>query len=213
MNGYGSVGCACGEATHSSRFIVLTGGPGAGKTAVLESLKRTLCEHIAIIPESASIVFGGGFWRRESLAGRRAAQRAIYHVQTELETLVSEESRTAVALCDRGALDGIAYWPGPEATYFEELGVTKVQLLRRYELVIHLRTPSAANGYNHANPIRVETAAEARAIDDRILTAWEGHPRRLVIESRPDFLEKAAEVIETVRSVLPSCCRAHPTRS
>jgi hypothetical protein len=31
-------------------------------------------------------------------------------------------------------------------------------------LVLHLRVPSAS-GYNHDNPVRVESAAEAAAID------------------------------------------------
>ena len=36
--------CGCTE-THPPRRIVLTGGPGAGKTAVLEMMRKTLCEH------------------------------------------------------------------------------------------------------------------------------------------------------------------------
>lgn len=54
--------CACTE-LHPPRRIVLTGGPGAGKTAVLEMMRKTLCEHVVVVPESAGIVFGGGFPR------------------------------------------------------------------------------------------------------------------------------------------------------
>jgi len=39
-------------------LVVLTGGPGAGKTAFLEIARRNFCEHIAVLPEAASIVFG-----------------------------------------------------------------------------------------------------------------------------------------------------------
>ena len=63
------------------RKIVLTGGPGGGKTAVLDMLRHELCEHVAILPEAAGIVFGGGFPRNHKADVRRAAQRAIYHVQ------------------------------------------------------------------------------------------------------------------------------------
>ncbi len=31
--------------------MVLTGGPGAGKTAILELVRRTLCPHVALLPE------------------------------------------------------------------------------------------------------------------------------------------------------------------
>jgi uncharacterized protein (DUF2249 family) len=50
-------------ATHLRRRIVLTGGPGAGKTAVLELFRAAVCEHVNVLPEAAGIVFGGGFPR------------------------------------------------------------------------------------------------------------------------------------------------------
>jgi hypothetical protein len=46
---------------HDARLVAVTGGPGAGKTAVLELAARSLCEHVAILLEAATIVFGGGF--------------------------------------------------------------------------------------------------------------------------------------------------------
>jgi broad-specificity NMP kinase len=38
--------------------MVLTGGPGAGKTAVLELLRHSLCDDVAILSEAAGIIFG-----------------------------------------------------------------------------------------------------------------------------------------------------------
>ena len=49
--------CDCTE-RHARRRVVLTGGPGAGKTAVLELIRLFFCEHVKTLPESASIVFG-----------------------------------------------------------------------------------------------------------------------------------------------------------
>ena len=51
-------GCACAE-PHEARRIALTGGPGAGKTAVLELMRKTLCKHVKVLPESAGIVRRG----------------------------------------------------------------------------------------------------------------------------------------------------------
>ncbi|HYX34297.1 MAG TPA: AAA family ATPase [Oligoflexus sp.] len=137
--------------------IVLTGGPGAGKTAILELAKRQFMGKLAIIPESASVVFGGGFWRHESLAGRKAAQRAIYYVQREFETLVAEEGHSVVALCDRGTVDGAAYWPGGADDFWQELKTTKAAEYARYAAVIHLRTPALEQGYNGQNPALSQT--------------------------------------------------------
>jgi putative protein kinase ArgK-like GTPase of G3E family len=70
--------CDCTE-RHRARRIVLTGGPGAGKTAILELIRLFFCRHLHRLPEAAGIVFGGGFPRGGTLLGRRAAQRAIYY--------------------------------------------------------------------------------------------------------------------------------------
>ncbi len=201
--------CACAQTGHEPRLVVLTGGPGAGKTAVLELARKNFCEHIAVLPEAASIIFSGGFWRRESIPARKAAQRAIYYVQRELERIVGGERASAIALCDRGTLDGLAYWPHSDESFFEELGTTREEELLKYAAVIHLRTPAAAGGYNHNNPVRVESASQAAEIDRRIVNAWDGHPKRVIVESTQDFLIKAATAIDLIREQLPNCCKGH----
>ena len=203
------VECACTSLIHQCRLVVVTGGPGAGKTAVLEIAKKNLCDHIAVLPEAASVVFGGGFWRRESMPARRGAQRAIFHVQRELERVVLEEKKAAIGLCDRGTLDGLAYWPGSEAEFFKEIGSTREEELSRYTTVIHLRTPARHQGYNLSNPVRIETAEMAAEIDAGIEKAWAGHPNRHFIESSSDFIEKAQKAMEAIKASLPPCCREH----
>ena len=201
--------CQCSRSGHDPRLVVLTGGPGAGKTAVLELARKNFCEHIAVLPEAASIIFGGGFWRKDTIPAKKAAQRAIYYVQREQESIIEGEHASAIALCDRGTLDGLAYWPNSDASFFEELGTTRDEEFRKYAAVIHLRTPGVAGGYNHDNPVRVETAAQAAEIDQRIINAWSGHPNRIIIESTPDFLIKAAKVMGLIREQLPDCCKGH----
>ena len=202
--------CKCKTGTHESKLVALTGGPGAGKTVVLEVARKSFCEHIVILPEAASILFGGGFWRRDSLPGKKASQRAIFHVHREQERMVEEEKRAAIILCDRGTIDGLAYWPEVENSFWSDIGKDRSSEMLRYTSVIHLRTPAAQQGYNLSNPVRIENASQARAIDERIFMAWEGHPNRVVIESADDFLEKAAKAMEAIRKWLPSCCLSHP---
>jgi predicted ATPase len=203
-----SSGCRCQATGHPPRRIVLTGGPGAGKTAVLAVVQKHFCPHLAVLPEAASIVFGGGFPRKDSDEARRAAQRAIYRIQVELERLVLEERQAAVTLCDRGTVDGFAYWPRAEQSFEQELGTTRVAELARYAAVIHLHPPGAAFGYNHDNPLRLESAEEAHRIDRRIAQAWAGHPRRFFVNPERDFMDKVAEVLELIRAEVPACCRS-----
>lgn len=134
--------CVCSTVLDAPKLVVLTGGPGAGKTAVLEVVARSFCRHVVVLPEAASIVFGGGFPRRPTDAMRRGAQRAIFHVQRELEDATKEERRAHVILCDRGVVDGVAYWPDDPSTFWSGIGCTESDALARYAAVIHLATPS-----------------------------------------------------------------------
>lgn len=186
------------------RLIVITGGPGAGKTAVLDIASRMLHQRIAVLPEAATLLFAGGFPRKESAAAKKAAQRAIFHVQHELENLLIEEASVDCVICDRGTLDGLAYWPGPTSEFFAQLGTSQEAELHRYATVIHLRTPII--GYNHQNPLRIETAEEARAIDERIAAAWTDHPNRIFIDNTPDFMAKAHAALAAIVSALPATC-------
>lgn len=201
--------CTCKKDKHNCKRIALTGGPGAGKTAVLEIIRKNFCEHITILPEAASIIFSGGFWRKETLASKKAAQRAIFHVQRELEQLVEDEEDSAIALCDRGTVDGLAYWPCEEELFWKEVEKVKKQELKRYAAVIHLRTPSLIKGYNHSNPLRIESAKQAAKIDELIAKAWEEHEKRFFVDSTDDFLEKVYTAINIIRNELPDCCKDH----
>jgi predicted ATPase len=197
--------CGCTD-VHHPRRIVLTGGPGAGKTAVLELIRKALCHHVRVLPESAGILFGGGFPRSRAPELRRPAQRAIFYVQRELEATVCSQNY-AIVLCDRGTIDGLAYWPGPE-DMLHMLGTSLDEQLARYHAVIHLRTPADGVGYNFDNPLRIESPVEAAEIDERIALVWQRHPRRFEVPASTDFIAKARRAIELVERELPACCAA-----
>jgi predicted ATPase len=191
-----------------TKKIVITGGPGAGKTAVLELAKRKLCEHVLVLPEAASILFAGGFWRRDTIACKKGIQRAIFHVQTQLESIADEENVATALLCDRGSLDGLAYWPDSQDSFWEKTGSTKALELAKYHAIIHLRTPSVHRGYEQ-NLIRKETFHEASQIDRLIEEAWAGHPRRFFVESHENFLAKVIRTFELIEAEIPRCCQCH----
>jgi predicted ATPase len=176
------------------RKIVLTGGPGAGKTAVLELARRHFGARAEVLYEAASIVFTGGFPRQEGVEAKSAAQRAIYHVQVELENVARAQSEAAVILCDRGTPDGLAYWPGAPAEYWSQLRTSLAEELARYDAVIHLRTPSRRDGY-HRDAVRTENAKTAELIDGRLLEIWATHPRRFLVESSHDFVQKTERTL------------------
>ncbi len=199
--------CHCRPEAHATHFVAVTGGPSAGKTALLEVVRRQFCEHVMVLPESASIIFGGGFPRHPDLACRAASQRAIYRVQCELERWAHEAGRHTLVLCDRGTLDGLAYWPGPADGFFADVHTTRGAELARYQAVLHLRTPPP-EAYDRSNPLRVESPDEALTLDDKILSVWADHPRRTIIDSAPTFLAKLHASMDAIRDLLPDECQA-----
>ena len=142
-----------------------------------------------------------------SESAKKAAQRAIFQVQKEMQNLVVGEKKWGLGLCDRGSLDGLAYWPGNENEFFQALGTSKEQELAKYKAVIHLKSPGRTNGYNYQNPIRIETPEVAAIIDQRIQSVWKDHPNYTCIESTVDFIEKVDRASTQIQGLIPECCR------
>ena len=158
----GTQSCDCDCDSHDPKLVVLTGGPSAGKTALLEIAARSLCSHVAILPEAASIVLDGAFPLHASDVGRRVAQRAIYLIQREIERLVLEERQVAVALCDRGTLDAAAHWPNGWSEHWRGVGTTPDEELSRYHAVVHLETPLAGEGKRSSRLRTVSSLSSSR---------------------------------------------------
>jgi broad-specificity NMP kinase len=77
------VACEC-AAVHERRRVVLTGGPGAGKTAVLELIRQSFCKHVKILQEAAGVIFGGGFVVESTAKFLDKAAAAIEIVRSEV---------------------------------------------------------------------------------------------------------------------------------
>ncbi len=119
-----------------------------------------------------------------------------------------ESRQTSVVLCDRGTLDGLAYWPGSRQSFFDEFDTTVERELNRYSAVVHVEVPALAWGYEK-NRIRRESVLQARQIDQRIARAWRGHPRVMTVTAQAGSLDKLACAIELLRGELPLCCQTH----
>ena len=61
--------------------IVLTGGPGGGKTTALDLIRREFAGKIACVPESATMIFSGGIGRSQNDTVLKAQQSAIFNLQ------------------------------------------------------------------------------------------------------------------------------------
>lgn len=171
--------------------IALTGGPGGGKTTAGDLFRREMGDKVVLVPEAATMVFSGGFPRVPHLEAVHAAQRAIYHVQIHLEEAVMAQHPEQILLCDRGTVDGAAYWPGGSEGFFEDIGSSLEKELARYDAVIFFE--SAAVGHmsiEGGNPIRNETLDQAVKLDRRLRDLWSQHPKFMLVSHNPSFFKK-----------------------
>ena len=191
------------------KTIVVTGGPCAGKTTAMGWIKEAFTDHdytVLFVPETATELITGG------VAPWTCGTNALYQeCQVELqltkEKLFLQAARTMpgrkiLIVCDRGALDNWAYMNEEESRQvLAYLNTTKEVLLSRYDAVFHLDT--AARGIQNAytlanNGARIETPAQAVALDDRTRAAWAQHPYRRIISSGEDFVGKMQRLIHEI---------------
>lgn len=180
------------SANHNNHFrVVVTGGPGAGKTTAADLFRRELGEKVVIVPEAATLLFSGGFPRSDHEDASRCAQEAIYHVQKRLEDIQASLYKNRVLLCDRGTIDGAAYWKGNNDDFFESVGSSLKDELERYDAVIFFESAAVGNiSIEGGNPCRTESLKEAVEIDTELRSLWQQHPHFEFIPHRNSFFEK-----------------------
>jgi predicted ATPase len=183
--------------------IVVTGGPGGGKTTAADFFRREIGDSVVVVPEAATMLFGGGFPRSEERMARKAAQRAIFAVQRQLEEVQTARYPGRVLICDRGTIDGAAYWPGGTEGFFDAMNTTIENELGRYDAVVFFET-AAVGGLDieNSNPCRIEDQAQAVALDGVLRGLWSQHPRFVLVPHDVSFFEKIGAGLRAIQNVV-----------
>jgi predicted ATPase len=184
--------------------IVLTGGPGGGKTTAADLFRREIGEKVVIVPETATMLFSGGFPRVGQPKARAATQQAIFHAQVALEDIQRALYPDRVLLCDRGTIDGAAFWP-PEAPqgFFETMGTTLEEELVRYDAVIFFESAAVGDmSIEGGNPTRTESNEQARQLDIRLRALWSKHPNFHFIPHSESFFAKLRDGLEQLQRIV-----------
>jgi CYTH domain-containing protein/thymidylate kinase len=199
--------------------IVLTGGPGAGKTTSLAHIQdrlESLGFKVFTVPESATQLLNGGFRiDRNNFREHIHFQTSLLKMQLSNEDIffkaadryAQRHNKNVVVVCDRGVLDAKGFMTQTEwEAVLDAAGVTNNQLRdKRYDAVIHLESAavSAPEFYTRANnTARQENVIEAATFDTRIQEAWIGSPRFKVIRSRENFADKMRELDNIITNIV-----------
>jgi len=185
--------------------IVLTGGPGGGKTTAADLFRRELGEQVVVVPEAASMLFNGGFPRYDEPSAIRSAQRAIYGVQRNLEDMQLCHYPGRILLCDRGTVDGVAYWPVEEDSnaFFEAVESTLESELARYDAVIFFESAAVGGmGIEGGNPARIENLDEAVELDRRLQDIWAQHPHFTLVPNNKSFFKKITMGLAAIEAIV-----------
>lgn len=189
--------------------IVITGGPCAGKSTAMSWIQNAFTQMgytVLFVPETATELITGGVapW---TCGTNSEYQKCQMKLQIEKEKVFCEAAATMPAdkvliVCDRGALDNKAYMDALEfLSVLKAVGMNEIELRDNYDAVFHLVTAAkgAVEFYTTANnSARTETVEEAAAMDDKLISAWTGHPRLRVIDNSSDFETKMRRLISEI---------------
>jgi predicted ATPase len=189
--------------THVKKRIVLTGGPGGGKTTAVDLIRREFSGKIATVPEAATMIFSGGIARSNNNHVLKIQQTAIFNLQKNLEDIQRATFEHSIILCDRGSLDGLAYWPGNDDEFFQAMDTTLADELARYDAVIFFESAAkSGESIKSNNHIRNESEKVAIILDDKLQTIWSQHPNFNLIQSAESFINKVMFSITTIEKII-----------
>lgn len=193
--------------------IVITGGPGAGKTTAMERIQSYFTDKgyaVIFVPETATELILGGVapWTCVSNLEYQMCQMQLQLRKEEIfeQGAASLKADKVLIVCDRGLLDNKAYMNDEEFQAVQDkVGVDEQTMLSEYDAVFHLETAAKGNKESYTldnNGARTETVEEAVALDEKIIEAWAGHPHLSIIRSNEDFESKLDEIMEEISEFL-----------
>ncbi len=200
------------EKNTNIHMIVITGGPCAGKSTALSWIQKEFTQKgytVLFIGESATELINSGV-KGTVCKSKKDFQLAILRMQKSKEDLYQEAAskmnNKVLIVCDRGTLDGKAYISELEFQYLMKvMNTNEIELRDNYDAVFHL--VSAAKGAKdfytfETNKARTETIEEAAILDDKIISAWTGHPHLRIIDNSTNFEGKMQRLINELSSFL-----------
>lgn len=196
--------------------VLLTGGPGAGKSSAIACLRDRLSRRgfqVLIVPENATPLLNnsGGYdpvWsgKEEHVQLQQVFLKYQLDQEEAYRRIAKLRKKPYVLIHDRGSLDGRLFCTPEEwAKVLEGTGHAEAELLKRYDLVIHMTTCASgatARFYDYgpgsSNPSRYHNAEQAIAADVCAQSIYAAHPQVRVVPNFHCFQDKIETVVRYV---------------
>ncbi len=170
--------------------IVITGGPYAGKTTALTKIKNYFSTRgyiVLLVSDTTNELLYDGVTQHN--CGSDYNYRLLQiKLQKAKEKVIEDAAKVmnsdkVLIVCDRGVIDSKAYIDDIEfKNILKELKTNEIKERDSYDAVFHL--VSAAKGKEAyiiaKNNMSVK---EAEKIDDKLISAWTGHPHFRIIDN------------------------------
>ncbi len=192
-----------GRDSHPFR-VVLTGGPGGGKSTAADLLRREIGERVIVVPEAATMLFAGGFPATGRSPGASQARRPR-STTCNATSRTSRPPSTPNGSCCAIEAPSTAAPTGrtvPTTSTRASAARTSRSSLR-YDAVIFFETAAlGSHGFESENPVRTETQQEAVELDGRLRELWAPHPWFTVIPHSASFFRKMTVGLGILESLI-----------
>ena len=185
--------------------IVLTGGPGGGKSTTLKWLESTMPE-LHLTPEAATAILQSGFpmpgiYRPWTPEWQKSFQIAVWGMQIGLDQIAEQDARLSGALAivqDRSTIDPVAYFESI-AAYEQHLDTKLPTELGKVSMGIFFPTYAGTPHFdNSTNEHRFEEQDTMIGINDKLMQAWKQHPNMYIIDT-PKLQDRVIAAEELIR--------------
>lgn len=195
--------------------IVLTGGPCAGKTTALNTIKEYLAKRnipVLTVPETATELILNGIIPSSEIT-TFDFQKLVLKKQMSKEEITEEfiensnkKDDICVIIFDRGIIDNKAYLSSHDefTRLLNQKGLSEIDILDSYDLVLDLLSTASCKeeAYNLHNKARFEDIETARYVDKRTTLAWIHHRNLKIISSAISLEEESKIIIDYVIEIL-----------
>ncbi len=196
--------------------IVLTGGPGSGKTTVLNSIVNmytSLGVKVVVVSETATEIINSGIKPfGDDKIEMLDFQKLVLSLQLSKEKIYDEAicmyqkvhpNEDILIIYDRGSIDNKAYITDEEfdAVMQSVCDADYSTILNKYDLIIDLVGSKKFYTLEN-NKARSESADVALTLGEKTLKSWVGHPKVKIVGPKENMNDKVSEVVSYINELL-----------